>query len=284
MENVLKGKPVADRIKADMRRSISEMNKKGIKPTLGIIRMGKRPDDIAYEKGIIKNCHTVGIEVKVYELDIKSSMEVLKDLLEEVNSDKNIHGILVFRPLPEHIDIEEIRNMISPEKDIDCMNPINLEKVFEGNLNGFVPCTPKAVIEILKHYDFQLQGSNVAVVNSSLVVGRPLSMMLLEEKATPTICHSKTKNLHEISSKADVVVTAVGKARLFGEKYFTSDSILIDVGINDDGNGSICGDVDYDEVIGKVKGITPVPGGVGSVTTAILLSHVVKACEHSAKM
>ncbi|MTI49209.1 bifunctional 5,10-methylenetetrahydrofolate dehydrogenase/5,10-methenyltetrahydrofolate cyclohydrolase [Sporosalibacterium faouarense] len=279
MENILKGEPVADKIKENMKLLIDKLNKKNIVPTLGIIRMGNRADDIAYEKGIVKNCESVGIKVKVYEIDRDASMDKMRKLMLQVNKDKNIHGILVFRPLPEQIDVEEIRNLINPAKDIDCMNPINLEKVFEGNLDGFVPCTPMAVMEILKYYKYELRGSDVAVINASLVVGRPLSMMLLGEKATPTICHSKTKNLKEITSKSDIVVTAVGRAKMFGEDYFSTKSVVIDVGISDDGNGGICGDSNYDEVKDKVKGITPVPGGVGSVTTAILLSHVVKACE-----
>lgn len=279
--SILKGNDVADKIKNEMKVVISEIKDKGITPTLGIIRMGQRPDDIAYEKGIIKNCESVGIKSEVFQIDREAPMEELTELLEKVNKDKNIHGILVFRPLPKQIDIERIRNIIEPEKDIDCMSPINFEKVFEGNLDGLVPCTPKAVVEILKHYDYNLRGANVAVINASLVVGRPLSMMLLEEGATPTICHSKTRDLPKITSKSDVVVTAVGRAKMFGEEYFTKDSVVIDVGINDDGEGGICGDVVYERVKEKVKGITPVPGGVGTVTTAILLSQVVKACKET---
>lgn len=280
MSLILKGQPVVQKIKNKIKEDVYELKQKGLKPTLGIIRMGERPDDIAYEKGILKNCISVGIGSKVFEIDRKASMNELTKLITRVNEDINIHGILIFRPLPDHIDVEIIRTLISPQKDIDCMNPINLEKVFKGDMDGLVPCTPKAVIEILKHYDYSLLGSNVAVINSSLVVGRPLSMMLLGEKATPTICHSKTRELQKITSSSDIVVTAVGKAKLFGAEYFIEKNIVIDVGINDDGEGSICGDVDYYKVENKVKAITPVPGGVGSVTTAILLSHVIKSCKN----
>ncbi len=280
MSLILKGQPVVQKIKNKIKEDVYELKQKGLKPTLGIIRMGERPDDIAYEKGILKNCISVGIGSKVFEIDRKASMNELTKLITRVNEDINIHGILIFRPLPDHIDVEIIRTLISPQKDIDCMNPINLEKVFKGDMDGLVPCTPKAVIEILKHYDYSLLGSNVAVINSSLVVGRPLSMMLLGEKATPTICHSKTRELQKITSSSDIVVTAVGKAKLFGAEYFSEKNIVIDVGINDDGEGSICGDVDYYKVENKVKAITPVPGGVGSVTTAILLSHVIKSCKN----
>lgn len=279
MSSILMGRPVAREIKDNIKTDIAELKKKNIVPTLGIVRMGARPDDLAYEKSIIDNCVKLGIGYRVFELDRKAQMEEFVQLLEEVNNDSNIHGILIFRPLPEQIDIDIVKNMISADKDIDCMNPVNLQKVFEGDLNGLVPCTPKAVVEMLKYYDYELEGANVAVVNASLVVGRPLSMMLLEEKATPTICHSMTKNLSEITSKSDIVVTAVGKAKLFGTEYFNTRNVVIDVGINDDEDGGICGDVDYDEVEKKVEAITPVPGGVGSVTTSILLSHVVKACK-----
>lgn len=279
MSEVLKGKAVADEIKAKVKAEVSSLRERGITPTVGIVRMGSRPDDIAYERGILKNCQSVDIESKVYEVDVNTPMDEFVKLIEEINEDKNVHGILIFRPLPQQIDEEKIRHIINPDKDIDCMSPLNLEKVFEGDMSGFVPCTPKAVVEILKHYNVPLVGANVAVVNSSLVVGRPLSMMLLGEKATPTICHSKTKDLQSITAKSDVVVTAVGRSKMFNEGYFSSNNVVIDVGINDDGNGGICGDVDYDNVLEKVKAITPVPGGVGSVTTSILLHHVVVACK-----
>ena len=161
---------------------------------------------------------------------------------------------MIFRPLPDHIDPEEVQNLIDPEKDIDCMSPINLEKVFEGHSTSFAPCTPKAVIELLKYYDIPLKGANVVVAGRSLVVGKPLAMLLLDENASVTICHSRTKDMPSITSKADIVVAAIGKAKFMGEEYFSEDNIVVDVGINDDGNGKICGDVQYDEVIEKVKG------------------------------
>ena len=163
-----------------------------------------------------------------------------------------------------------VPNLINPAKDIDCMSPINLEKVFEGNSTGFAPCTPKAVIEVLKHYDIPLKGANVAVAGRSLVVGKPLAMLLLDENATVTVCHSRTKDMPSVTAKADIVVAAIGKAKFMAKEYFSENQIVIDVGINDDGNGKICGDVDYDEVIDKVKALTPPIGGVGLITTTIL--------------
>ncbi|MGF7058615.1 bifunctional 5,10-methylenetetrahydrofolate dehydrogenase/5,10-methenyltetrahydrofolate cyclohydrolase [Brassicibacter mesophilus] len=279
MTEILKGSLVAKSIKEKIKEEVAYLKQKELVPTLAIIRMGNRPDDIAYENSIIKNCSSVGIESRVFEVEVDTPMEQFVELIKNVNNDNSIHGMLIFRPLPNHIDNEVIKNLIDPRKDVDCMNPINLEKVFEGNMDGFVPCTPKAVIEILKYYKVTLEGANVAVVNRSMVVGRPLSMMLLGTKSTVTVCHSRTRDLPGVTSKADIVVAAVGRARMFGKEYFSNDSIVIDVGINDSGDGGICGDVDYDNVAEKVKAITPVPGGVGSVTTSILLNHVIIACK-----
>lgn len=205
--------------------------------------------------------------------------EELVSLMNKLNNDNSISGILVFRPLPKHIDEVKIRETISPDKDVDCMHPLNLARIFEGDMSGFGPCTPKAAMEILLHNNVNLEGKNVVVVNRSMVLGKPLAMMLLEKNATVTICHSRTKNLHEITSEADVVVTALGKAKFFDKKYFNEKSICIDVGISLDSEGKLSGDIDYPKVSEFVSMITPVPGGVGSVTTSILLSHVVDACK-----
>ncbi|NLW22137.1 MAG: bifunctional 5,10-methylenetetrahydrofolate dehydrogenase/5,10-methenyltetrahydrofolate cyclohydrolase [Tissierellia bacterium] len=281
MAEVLRGKAVADQIKEQMKKDIEELAKEDKVPTLAIVRLGNNPGDISYERSIIKNCDAVGIKSKVYERDEDISTQELTELIEELNGDREISGILVFRPLPKHIDEEAIRNVISPLKDVDCMHPLNLEKIFEGNMTGFAPCTPKAAMEILKYYDIPLEGKNVVVVNRSMVVGKPLVMMLLEQNATVTICHSRTKNLPEITRNADIVVVALGKAKFFDEKYFKEDSIVIDVGVSLDEDGKLSGDADYDKVSPLVDKITPVPGGVGSVTTSILLSQVVLACKNA---
>jgi methylenetetrahydrofolate dehydrogenase (NADP+)/methenyltetrahydrofolate cyclohydrolase len=183
-------------------------------------------------------------------------MQSFSSVLRQVNEDNTVHGILIFRPLPVQLDENIIKYLIDPAKDIDCMNPLNLAKVFEGDMDGLVPCTPAAVMETLKHYEIKLQGANVVVMGRSLVVGKPLSMMLLQENATVTICHSKTKNLQEIAKQADIVVAAMGKAKLVNEDYLTANSVVIDVGINDAGDGKICGDVDYDAVVDIVRSIT----------------------------
>ncbi|HHV45435.1 MAG TPA: bifunctional 5,10-methylenetetrahydrofolate dehydrogenase/5,10-methenyltetrahydrofolate cyclohydrolase [Tissierellia bacterium] len=279
MADILKGNAVAKDIKERIRKDVEELSKENRIPMLAIVRLGDNPGDISYEKSIIKNCDSVGIKAKVYELDVNTTTGKLVELIEELNIDNSISGILVFRPLPKHIDEEIIRNSISTKKDVDCMHPWNLEKIFEGDISGFAPCTPKAAMEIIKYYDIPLEGKNVVVVNRSMVVGKPLAMMLLKENATVTICHSKTKGLHTLTNNADIVVVALGKAKFFDERYFNEKSVVIDVGVSEDENGRISGDVDYEKVEPIVDKITPVPGGVGSVTTSILLSQVVHACK-----
>lgn len=281
MTDVLRGKVVADKIKEQMAKDIAALKEAGKIPTLGIVRLGNNPDDISYEKSIIKNCERLEINSKVFEREEETNTDQLVSLMEELNEDKTISGIIVFRPLPKHIDETKIREAISPDKDVDCMHPLNLAKVFEGDMSGFVPGTPKSAMEILLDNKVELEGKNVVVVNRSMVLGKPLLMMLLNENATVTICHSRTKNLHEITSGADVVVTALGKAKFFDEKYFNENSICIDVGVSLTEDGKLSGDIDYDKVSPMVKAITPVPGGVGSVTTSLLLSQVVEACKRN---
>jgi methylenetetrahydrofolate dehydrogenase (NADP+)/methenyltetrahydrofolate cyclohydrolase len=281
MAEILKGNVVAEKIKEDMILRIAELEKAGKFPNLAILRLGQNPSDISYEKSIIKACEKIGIKSTVYEKESSLTTEELIKFMDELNNDNTISGILLFRPLPKHIDEEQIRNSINPAKDVDCMHPLNLAKIFEGNMEGFSPCTPKAAMEIMLYNEIPLEGKDVVVINRSMVVGKPLAMMLLEKNATVTICHSRTKNLEELTKRADVVVTALGRAKHFGEKYFTKDSIIIDVGVSLTEEGKLSGDVDYDNVVDMVNKITPVPGGVGSVTTTILLDQVVKACINS---
>lgn len=275
----LTGKPVAEHLRANIKTRVAGLNERHIVPAIIIIRVGNKEDDVFYERSILKNCSLLGIEGRVKELPENVSMEELSKTIEDANEDDNTHGIMMFRPLPGHLNEKEILEKINPVKDIDGMTPVNLEKIFEGDNSGFSPCTPKAVIEMLKYYQIPLKGANVAVAGRSLVVGKPLAMLLLKENATVTICHSKTKDMRSITSQADIVVAAIGKAKFMNEEYFTESSIVIDVGVNDDGNGKICGDVDYDKVFGKVKMLTPASGGVGTITTTILLEQAVRACE-----
>ncbi len=276
MPQILYGKPVAEKMKIQMKADVQQFKNKGISPTMAIIRVGSREDDIAYEQSIIKNCEAIGIRAVVYETKQDIPMEDFVKLVRMVNEDEEIHGILIFRPLPDQLNMEIIQDLIDPKKDIDCMNSVNLQKVFEGSGDGFLPCTPEAVVEILKHYDIPLKGAKAVIINRSLVLGKPLAMMLIGENATVEICHSKTTQLSKETSAADIVITGAGKAKIFGKEYFNSQSVIIDVGINYLGS-EMCGDVDYDAVKEMVSGITPVPRGVGTVTSTILLRHVLDA-------
>ncbi|HNR04395.1 MAG TPA: bifunctional 5,10-methylenetetrahydrofolate dehydrogenase/5,10-methenyltetrahydrofolate cyclohydrolase [Bacillota bacterium] len=281
---VLDCREAARSIKEELAKKVQLLAAEGLKPKLGIIRVGARPEDISYEKGIIKNCESIGISCEVTALSDDISNEDFMKALEAANSDRSINGILVFRPLPAHIDEDRARNMINPAKDIDCMNPYNLAKVFEGDDSGFEPCTPAAVMEIIRFFGINLQGENVAVIGRSMVVGKPLSMMLLKENATVTICHSRTKDIRSIVSRADIVVAALGKARAVGADYIKPGAVVIDVGVNGAPEGGICGDVDFEKVKDIASKITPVPGGVGAVTTLMLLKHVVEAAQQGSAL
>lgn len=276
---IIKGKPVADKISEDLKKEVKSLNEMGIKPKLAIVRVGERPDDLAYERGALKRCQNIGIETEVVELDENISQDEFIKAIHKLNEDDKVNGILTFRPLPKHLSEDEIKYEISPKKDIDCFNPINTAKIVENDKTGYPPCTPTAVIEILKHYGINLTGANIVVLGRSMVVGKPLSMLLLNENATVNICHSKTRNLPEIASQADILVAAVGRAKMVKKDYVKDGAIVIDVGVNVDDQGNLCGDVDMEDVLDKVSMITPVPGGVGAVTTSILATNIVKACK-----
>lgn len=279
MGELIKGKPVADKITEDVKLEVEELYKKGIFPKLQIIRVGEREDDISYERGALKRMSTCGIltDVKTLPADICQD-----DFIKEVkksNEDTSVHGILIFRPLPKQIDENIVKYIVDPKKDMDCFNPVNVAKVTEGDKTGYAPCTPSAVMEILKYYNVDLTGKNVVVLGRSMVVGKPQALLLLQENATVTICHSKTKEIAKIASAADVVIAAIGKAKMVGKEFVKDGAVVIDVGINVDENGNLCGDVKTDECLEVASLITPVPAGVGSVTTSVLAKHVVKACK-----
>ena len=276
---IIKGKPVADQISESLIQEVNELVKEGVNPKLAILRVGANGSDLAYERGALKRSESVGIQTQVVELPEDVTQEEYVKTLKGLNEDSNVHGILCFRPLPKQLDEEAIKYVIAPEKDVDSFSPINSAKVMEGDTTGFPPCTPTAVVEILKHYGVQLNGAKVAVLGRSMVVGKPAAMLLLNENATVTICHSRTKDLAKVTSEADVLVAAVGRAKMVKEDFVKEGAVVIDVGINVDAEGNLCGDVDTNGVIDKVSMITPVPAGVGSVTTSILAKHVVKACK-----
>ena len=276
MTVIMKGSEVVAAMKEKMLIEVDKLKNKGIIPGLGIIRLGAQIADLAYEKGAIKRAESVGINCKVFEYPETILQTELIDEISKINENQAIHGILLFRPLPKHIDENVISHAISPEKDIDCLNPVNVAKVFSGDASGFAPCTPTAVMEMLDYYKISLEGKNVVVVGRSLVVGKPLAMMLLKKNATVTICHTRTKKLQDVCQKAEILIAAAGKAKMITADFIPQGGIVIDVGINMDQAGKLCGDVDYDNVVNNVAYITPVPGGVGTVTSSVLAKHVIR--------
>ena len=277
MSELMKGAEVAKAMKAELIEKVEKFKGNGVSPCLAILRVGARPDDLAYERGAKKRMELTGIECRVVELAEDISQQELEMVFQKVNEDPSVHGILLFRPLPAHLDEEPLKMMIHPYKDVDCMSPVNMAKVFSGDETGHAPCTAEAVMEMLAHYDVDLTGKKVTIVGRSMVVGRPLSMLMLKKNATVTICHTKTKNLVKTCADAEVLVAAAGKAKMVTADMVGEGAIVVDVGINVDEEGNLCGDVDFDAVAEKASYISPVPRGVGSVTTSVLAKHVVKS-------
>lgn len=282
MAELLKGKEVASAINERSRNDVALLKEKGITPALAILRVGERSEDLSYERGATKRCNETGVEVVNAVLPLDVSKETFYAKLEELNNDPNIHGILMLRPLPQHLDNELARMSIVPEKDVDGCTDGSLTGVFTNTAKGFAPCTAQAAIEILDHYGIELAGKNVVVLGRSLVVGKPVSMLLLNRNATVTVCHSKTKNIADICRKADMLVVCTGKMESVNKDYVNENQIIIDVGISfNEIKNKLCGDVLFEEVEPIVKMITPVPGGVGAVTTSVLVSHVVEAAKRT---
>lgn len=278
MAEILKGKPVADAICEDVKEQVIGLKNQGIIPTLAILRVGEREDDLSYERGAMKRCEMVGVSVKNVILPADISADKLYETIEELNADASVHGILMFRPLPRHIDGEKARNLIAPCKDVDGCTDLSLAGVFTNAHLGYAPCTAEAAIEILKYYNVPLSGSNVTVIGRSLVIGRPVAMLLMHENATVTVCHTRTVDVPAKSKAADIVITASGQMESVDESYLSDGQTVIDVGIGwNEAKQKLCGDVLFEAAEPVVKAITPVPGGVGSVTTSILVKHVVMA-------
>lgn len=280
MAKLLKGKEVVEALNAKLSKEVEELKSKGVSPILAILRVGARPDDLSYERGTLKRCEQVGVDVQVFELPQDVSEEEFFATLDKLNKDIKIHGILMFRPLPKHIDGEKARAMLNPNKDVDGCTDLSLAGVFTNTKLGFAPCTAEAAMEILKYYGIKLSGKRVVVIGRSLVIGRPVAMMLMHENATVTICHTRTKDIPSISKEADIVVAATGQMESVGAESLSAGQTVIDVGINwSEAKNKLCGDVRFDEVQDLVEAITPVPGGVGGVTTSILVKHVVEAAK-----
>ncbi len=281
---ILTGKEVASSINDITRSKVDSLSKLQITPTLATIRVGEREDDKSYERGASKRCEMLGIKVINVVLPEAIEQEKFMNELKSLNDDSDIHGILMFRPLPSHLDETAARMAISPLKDIDGCTDGSLAGVFTNTDMGYPPCTAQASIDILKYNGVQLEGKNVTVIGRSLVVGRPLAMMLMHENATVTICHTKTKDMQLITRQSDIVIVCAGKTDSIGKEYFSPGQIVIDVGIGlSERTKKLSGDVKFDEVMPIVGSITPVPNGVGSVTSSVLALHVAMAAESLSK-
>lgn len=279
MATLLTGKPVVESLAHDLRARIDVLGSKGVVPTLALVRMGARPDDLSYERTAVKRAESLGIAVRSVVLDEFALQEELESALYQINRDPGIHGCLLFRPLPTFIDDSRACEVLHPSKDIDGITLSSLASVFTDGHAGFPPCTAAACIEVLDHYGIVYEGKHVVVVGRSLVVGKPVSMMLLRRNASVTICHSRTDDLASICRSADIVICATGRARAFRAEFFSPGQTVLDVGINFDTHGKLCGDVDFEEVEPIVGAITPVPGGIGTVTTSVTMAHTVSAAE-----
>lgn len=279
MAEILYGAPVVDAVSKRLKIRTNELRNKGLVPTLSIIRLGENPGDVAYERSAMARCEASGVDVKRVVLPASCSQEKLVSIIDEINADDSIHGCLLLRPLPDGIDERAVCERLKPEKDVDCISIPSLGAVFTESGEGYPPCTAEACIEILEHYGVALEGKLCVVIGRSLVVGRPVCMMLQAKDATVIMCHSKTENLKELCKSADIIVSAVGKAGFLDDSFLSKDQIVIDIGINSTSGGKICGDVNAEKVAPLVKAYTPVPGGVGRVTSTVLVKHLVCAAE-----
>ena len=278
MAELLKGKPVADAMIARMQKTAEALKERGVAPTLCVVRVGERADDLAYEKGVIKRCEQVGVTLRQLVLPEDVSQADFEAAFRTVNEDPAVHGILLFRPLPKHLDAERIRRLFDPKKDVDGWTDGSLAGVYANTDLGFAPCTAQAVLELLRFYGIDPKGKRATVIGRSLVIGRPVSMLLMHANATVTTCHTRTVDVPAIAREADILVCAAGVMRSVTPEFTNPDQIVVDVGIHfDEETGKLTGDVDFDRVAPVVKAITPVPGGVGGVTTCVLLDHVLKA-------
>lgn len=278
-----KGAPAAAALMEDLTGRIERLSGAGVTPTLAIVRVGERPDDRAYETGAVKRCEKAGVAVKRFPLPAGCSALELRAVLEHINAVSEIHGCLLLRPLPDPAMEEMACALLDPKKDVDCMTPAALAGVFAGKGWGYPPCTAQACLELLKYYKTALTGKRAVVVGRSLVIGKPVSMLLQAENATVTMCHTRTVDLPAVCRGAEVLIAAAGRANLLGAAHVSPGQVVLDVGINVDESGKLCGDVKFDEAEPVVSAITPVPGGVGAVTTAVLVKHVVEAAERTLK-
>ena len=279
MAQILKGAPVAAALSDDLIKRAEKLRASGVVPTLAILRVGERPDDISYATGAIQRGEKIGIQGKRFLVPASWARETLLNAISEINADDSIHGCLMFRPLPNKEDEAAACAMLSPEKDVDCMTSGSLSSVFTGKGAGYPPCTAQACIELLDYYGIELSGKRAVVIGRSLVIGKPVSMMLQARNATVTMCHTKTVDMPAVCRDSELVIAAAGKAGVVDVRFASPGQVIVDVGINIGEDGKLCGDVKFDDIEAIVSGITPVPAGVGAVTTAVLAKHIVEAAE-----
>lgn len=285
MARLLKGKEAAAALSETLLVRTQHLKETGITPKLAIVRFGENPSDISYEKGALKRAAATGVDAEVIQLPETATQTELIALIERLNDDQTIHGVLLFRPLPKHIDDTAVRNTLSPDKDVDGITDLSLAGVFTGSGRGFPPCTAQACIEILDYYGIDPKGKRAVIIGRSLVIGKPVAMLLMQRNATISTCHRSTRSadLQDLCRAGDIILAAAGAAKSFGSDLVSAGQTIIDVGINIDEDGKLCGDVDFAAVEPLAGAITPVPGGVGAVTTAVLMKHVIIAAEKNAK-
>ena len=278
MSNIIDGKVVSAQVKERIRLETEQLGKRGIEVGLAVVIVGDEPASKVYVRNKKKACETVGFNSYEYALPAETTEEELLDLVKKLNADDKVNGILVQLPLPPHLDDKVIINNILPEKDVDAFHPVNVGKIMIGDYN-FLPCTPAGVMELIASTGTDVSGKDCVVIGRSNIVGKPQAMLLLHKNGTVTICHSKTKNLKEVCSRADILVAAVGRAKMITSDYIKEGAVVIDVGMNRDENGKLCGDVDFDNCKEKAGYITPVPGGVGPMTIAMLMQNTLTAAK-----
>ena len=281
MATLLKGAEVVSALNETIKADVAALKTDGVTPTLAILRVGEKPDDLAYERGALKRAETVGVTVRQIALPETVSQEALLEEIERINADNTIHGCLLLRPLPKQINDGRVRAALLPEKDIDGITDGSLAGVFTGTKRGFPPCTAQACMEILDYYKIDPAGKNAVVIGRSLVIGKPVAMMLLQKNATVTICHTRTTDMPSVTKRAEILIVAAGKPGVVGAEYVSAGQTVLDVGINFTDEGKMVGDADFAAVEPIVGAITPVPGGVGTVTTSVLMAHVVEAAKRA---
>lgn len=284
MTKLLKGKEVCDRLMQTTLQKTEKLKAAGVQPVLAIVRVGENHGDIAYERGALKSAAQAGIEIRHILCDADIKQEKLEEKIHMLNDDDEVHGVLIFRPLPAHIDEKAICDALAARKDVDGITAGSMAGVFMDSHMGFPPCTAEACMELLDYYGYDLTAKKVTVMGRSLVIGKPVAMMAMRRDATVTICHSRTspQDVAEAGRNADIIIAAVGRAKMINSRHIGSGQTIIDVGINMGEDGRLCGDVDFDDICKYAEAITPVPGGVGSVTTAVLMKHVAEAAEEAA--